>query len=55
MEGTTQDDLAAMAIYAIAIIPKIVMLVEISLQRNYNTITAAYTDDLTTASPIKPT
>ena len=41
-----------MAFYAIAIISMILMLVEISLQGNYNTFTAAYTDDLTAAGPI---
>ena len=52
MEETTQGDLAAMEIYAIATAPMIFMLVEISLQRNYNTLTAAYADDFTTAGPI---
>ena len=49
VEGTTQGDLAAIVIYAIAIIPVILIVVEISLQRNYNTFTAVYVDDLTAA------
>ena len=52
MEGITQGDPVVMAIYAIAIVPMILMLVEISLQGNYNTFTAAYADDLTAAGPI---
>ena len=52
MEGTTQGDLTAMEIYAIATVPMILMLVEISLQINYNILTAAYADDFTTAGPI---
>ena len=34
MDGTTQGDSAAMAIYAIAVKPMILMLVEISFQGN---------------------
>ena len=34
MDGTTQGDPAAMAIYAIAVKPMILMLVEISFQGN---------------------
>ena len=49
VEGTTQGDLAAIVIYAIAIIPVILMVVEISLQGNCNTFTAVYVDDLTAA------
>ena len=52
MEGTTQGDPAAMVIYAIAIIPLILMLVEIRMQDNNHTKTAAYADDLTVAGPI---
>ena len=52
IEGTTQGDPAAMAIYAIAIVPKILMLLDISLQRIYNNFTAAHADDLTAAAPI---
>ena len=52
MEGTTQGDPAAMVIYAIAIIPLILMLVEIRMLDNIHTKTAAYADDLTVAGPI---
>ena len=52
MEGTTQGDPAAMVIYAIAIIPLILMLVEIRMQDNNHTKKAAYADDLTVAGPI---
>ena len=52
MEGTTQCEPAAMLIYAIAIIPLILMLVEIRMQDNNHTKTAAYADDLTVAGPI---
>ena len=52
MEGTFQGDPAAMEIYAIAIVPMILMLVDISLQRNYNNFTTAYADDLTAVAPI---
>ena len=52
MEGTTQGDPAAMVIYAIAIIPLILTLVEIRMQENNHTKTAAYADDLRVAGPI---
>ena len=52
IEGTTQGDLAAMEIYAVATVPMILMLVEISLQINYKTLTAAYADEFTAARPI---
>ena len=52
MEGTTQGDPAAKVIYAIAIIPLILMLVEIRMQNNNHTKTAAYADNLTVAGPI---
>ena len=52
MEGTKQGDPAAMVIYAIAIIPLILMLVEIRMQENNHTETTAYADDLTVAGPI---
>ena len=41
-----------MAIFAIAIIPMTLMLMEISLQVNYHTFTTAYADDLNAAGPI---
>ena len=46
------SSLVVMGIYAIAIVPMILMLVEISLQRNCNTFTTAYANDLTAAGPI---
>ena len=52
VEGTIQGDSAAMAIYAIAFIQMILMLEETSLRGNYNTFTAACTDDLTAAGSI---
>lgn len=52
MEGTTQGNLTAMEIYAIATVPMILMLVEIGLQINYNILTAAYADDFAAARPI---
>ena len=53
MEETTQGDHAiAMAIYAIAIIPLILMLVAEANQVNNTTKTAAYADDLTTDGTI---
>ena len=52
MDETMQSDPAAMVIYAIAIIPLTLMLVEIRMQDNNHTKTAAYADDLTVAGPI---
>ena len=52
MEGTTQGHPAAMVTYAVAIIPLILMLIEISMQDNNYTKTAAYAYDLTVAGPI---
>ena len=52
MEGIMQGDLAAMVIYTIPVIPLILMLVEIRMQDNNHTKTAAYADDLTVAGPI---
>ena len=51
MEGTTQSNPADMLIYAIVIIPMILIFVELSLQKNYNAFTAALADCLTTAGP----
>ena len=47
MEGTTQDDPAVMVIYVIAIIPLILILVEIRMLDNNHTKTAVYANDLT--------
>ena len=52
MEETTQGDPAAMVINAMAIIPLILILVEIRMQDNSHRKTAAYADDLTVAGPI---
>ena len=52
IEGTTQGNPAAMVIYVIAIIPLILMLVEIRMQDNDHTKTAAHADDLTVVGPI---
>lgn len=53
MEGKTQGYLAAIKIHTIvyAIIRIVLMLVEKTLQGNYNTFTV-YADDLTVAEPI---
>ena len=51
-EGTTQGDPTAMAIYAIAIIPLILMLVDISHYDDPSTKTAAYADDFTAAGKV---
>ena len=46
-----QGNPAAMVIYAIAFIPRILMLVELWMQDNSHTKTATYADDLTVAKP----
>ena len=51
-EGTAQDNPTAMAIYSIAIIPLILMIVDITYQDDSSTKTAAYADDFTTAGKI---
>ena len=51
-EGTTQDDPITIAIYAKAIIPLILLIVDISHQDDSSTKTAAYADDLTAAGKI---
>ena len=50
MDGSTQNDPTAMAIYAIAIIPLILMLVAETNQ--VDNITTAYADDLTVTETI---
>ena len=52
MEGTTLRAPTAMAIYAIEIIPLVLMLVEEASQVDNTTKTAAYADYLTTAGTI---
>ena len=47
MEGTTQGDPAVMVIYVIAIIPLILILVEIRMLDNNHTKAAVYANDLT--------
>ena len=51
-EGTTQGDSTAMAIYAIAIIPLILVIVDITHQDGSSTKTVAYADDFTAAGKI---
>ena len=51
-EGTTQGDPIAMAVYAIAIIPMILMIVDITSKTDDSTKTAAYADDVTAAGKI---
>ena len=52
MERTTQGNPASMVIYVIGIILLILMLVEIRMQDNDHTKTAAYADELTVVGPI---
>ena len=51
-EGTTQGDPIAMAVYAIAIIPMILMIVDITSKIDDSTKTADYADDATAAGKI---
>ena len=51
-EGTTQSDPIAMTLYAIAIIPMILMIVDITSKIDDSTKTAAYADDVTAAGKI---
>ena len=47
-EGITQGDPIAMVVYFIAIIPMILMIVDITSKTDDSTKTAAYADDVTT-------
>ena len=51
-EGTTQGDPIAVAVYAIAIIPIMLMIVDITSKIDDSTKTAAYADDVTAAGKI---
>ena len=51
-EGTTQGDLIAMAVYAIAITPMTLLIVDITSKTDDSTKTAAYADDVTAAGKI---
>ena len=51
-EGTTHGDSIAMAVYAIAIIPMILMIVDITSKIDDSTKAAAYADDFTAAGKI---
>ena len=51
-EGTTQGDPIAMAVYAIVIIPMILLTVYITSKVNDSTKTATYADDVTAAGKI---
>ena len=51
-EGTTQSDPIAMTLYAIAIIPMILMIVDITSKIDDSTKAPAYADDLTAARKI---
>ena len=51
-EGTTQGDPIAMAVYAIAIVPMILMIVDTTSKTNDSTKTATYADDITATGKI---
>ena len=51
-EGTTQGDPIAMVVYSIAIIPMILMIVDISSKIDDSTKTAACADDVTAADDV---
>ena len=51
-EGTPQVDPTPIAVYVIAIIPLILMIVDITHQDDSSTKTAAYADDFTAAGKI---
>ena len=51
-EGATQGDPIAMAVYTIAIIPMILMIVDITSKIDDSTKTAAYADNVTAAGKI---
>ena len=53
-EGTTQGDPISMAVYAIAIIPLILMLLEAVIGGPYNSVReVAYADDLTAGGKLR--
>ena len=51
-EGKSHGNSAAMAIYVMAVIPMMLMLVKVNLQGIFKNFTAAYPDNLATAGPI---
>ena len=51
-EGTSQGDTITIAVYAIANIPMILMIADITSKIDYSTKTAAYADNVTTAGKI---